>query len=69
MPIVDVWLFPRLGPRTRVQQCPGRTVPDVDRVVAVMRKTKDVNQSQAEGLVKLIEDATKVVGRNLDVYA
>ena len=50
-----------------------RTAPggdtDVDRVVAVMRKTKDVNQSQAEGLVKLIEDATKVVGRNLDVYA
>jgi hypothetical protein len=42
---------------------------DVDRVVAVMRKTKDVNQSQAEGLVKLIEEATKVVGSNLDVYA
>ena len=42
---------------------------EVERVVAVMRKTKDVNQSQAEGLVKLIEDATKVVGRNLDVYA
>jgi hypothetical protein len=38
-------------------------------VVAVLRKTKDVNQSQAEGLVKLIEDATKVIGRNLDVYA
>ncbi len=34
-----------------------------------MRKTKDVNQAQAEGLVRLIEDATKVVGRNLDVYA
>ena len=42
---------------------------DVDRLVAVMRKAKDVNQSQADGLVKLIEDATKVVGRNLDVYA
>ena len=42
---------------------------DIDRVVAVLRKTKDVNQSQAEGLVKLIEDSTKVIGRNLDVYA
>ena len=47
----------------------GGQYSDVDRVVAVMRKTKDVNQAQAEGLVKLIEDATKVVGRNLDVYA
>jgi len=47
----------------------GGQYSDVDRVVAVMRKTKDVNQAQAEGLVRLIEDATKVVGRNLDVYA
>jgi hypothetical protein len=47
----------------------GGRYSDIDRVVAVLRKTKDVNQSQAEGLVKLIEDSTKVIGRNLDVYA
>jgi hypothetical protein len=47
----------------------GGQYSDVERVVAVMRKAKDVNQAQAEGLVRLIDDATKVVGRNLDAYA
>jgi hypothetical protein len=41
---------------------------ETDRAIAVMRKAKDAQTAQAEGLVRLIEAAGEV-GRNLSVYA
>jgi len=43
---------------------------EAQRVVAVMKKTQDVAQSQAESLLEMIEAATpEGVGSRLNVYA
>jgi hypothetical protein len=41
---------------------------EADRVIAVMKRAKDATEVQAEGLVKLVEQAGQV-GKNLNVYA
>ena len=41
---------------------------EADRAIAVMKRAKDASEVQAEGLVKLVEQAGQV-GRNLSVYA
>lgn len=43
---------------------------EIERQTAVMRKARDVQQSQAEGLIALVATACPDgVGRNLSVYA
>jgi hypothetical protein len=43
---------------------------EAQRVMAVMKKTQDVAESQAESLLELVKGATPdVVGRRLNVYA
>ncbi len=46
----------------------GPVPTDVERTIAVMRKAKDAQTAQAEGLVALIQQAGDI-GRNLNVYA
>jgi hypothetical protein len=52
---------------------PGTASPEaqeIERQAAVMRKARDVQQSQAEGLIALVNSARPDgVGQNLSVYA
>jgi len=50
----------------------GGTSPEaqeIERQAAVMRKARDVQQSQAEGLIALVKSARPDVGQNISVYA